>query len=127
LFGCRAYAAFGYHAVSTINTNHQESHMLGHMVYFTLKDKSPAAIEKMVEACKKYLTGHPGTVFFAAGTLVPDLTRPVNQLDFDVALQIIFDSREAHDAYQVHPRHVQFIEENKPGWERVRVFDAYVS
>ena len=101
--------------------------MLGHMVYFTLKDKSPAAVEKVVEACRKYLTGHPGTVFFAAGTLVPDLTRPVNQLDFDVALQIIFDSREAHDAYQVHPRHLQFIEENKPVWERVRVFDADVS
>jgi Stress responsive A/B Barrel Domain len=101
--------------------------MLGHMVYFTLKDKSPAAVENMVAACNKYLKGHPGTVFFAAGTLVPDLTRPVNQLDFDVALQIVFDSREAHDAYQVHPRHVQFIEENKPGWEKVRVFDAHVS
>ena len=101
--------------------------MLGHMVYFTLKDKSPAAIEKMVEACQKYLTGHAGTVFFAAGTLVPDLARPVNQLDFDVALQVVFDSRESHDAYQVHPRHLQFIEENKPGWERVRVFDANVS
>jgi hypothetical protein len=101
--------------------------MLGHMVYFTLKDRSPAAIEKMVEACKKYLTGHPGTVFFAAGTLVPDLNRPVNQTDFDVALHVVFDSREAHDAYQQAPRHNQFIEENKPNWERVRVFDAYVS
>ena len=101
--------------------------MLGHMVYFTLKDRSPAAIEKMVEACKKYLTGHPGTVFFAAGTLVPDLNRPVNQTDFDVALHVVFDSREAHDAYQLAPRHNQFIEENKPNWERVRGFDAYVS
>jgi len=101
--------------------------MLGHMVYFTLKDRSPAAVLKMVEACKKYLKGHPGTVFFAAGTLVPDLARPVNQLDFDIALQVVFDSRESHDAYQVHPRHQQFIDENKPGWERVRVFDAYVS
>jgi len=101
--------------------------MLGHMVYFTLKDRSPAAIEAMVAACRKYLTGHPGTVFFAAGTLVPDLTRPVNQTDFDVALQVVFDSREAHDAYQVAPRHIQFIDENKANWERVRVFDAYVS
>ena len=101
--------------------------MLGHMVYFTLKDRSPTAVDKLVAACRKYLTGHPGTVFFAAGTLVPDLTRPVNQQDFDVALQVVFDSREAHDAYQVAPRHVQFVEENKPNWERVRVFDAYVS
>src|SRR5262245_33097091 len=100
--------------------------MLGHMVYFTLKDRSPAAVQKMVAACKKYLTGHPGTVFFAAGTVVPDLTRPVNQTDFDVALQMVFASREAHDAYQTAPRHLQFIEENKANWERVRVFDAYV-
>jgi hypothetical protein len=101
--------------------------MLGHMVYFTLKDRSPANAERLVEACRTYLTGHPGTVFFAAGTLVPDLTRPVNQLDFDVALQLVFESREAHDAYQQHPRHLQFIEDNKATWERVRVFDAYVS
>jgi hypothetical protein len=100
---------------------------LGHMVYFTLKDRSPAAIDKMVAACQKYLMGHPGSVFFAAGKLVPDLTRPVNQTDFDVALHVVFDSREAHDAYQVAPRHQQFIDENKPNWERVRVFDSYVS
>jgi stress responsive alpha/beta barrel protein len=101
--------------------------MLSHMVYFTLKVRNAAAVEKLIAACRKYLTGHPGTVFFAAGTLVPDLNRPVNQTDFDVALNVIFDSREAHDAYQQEPRHIQFIEENKPNWERVRVFDAYVS
>jgi len=100
---------------------------LGHMVYFTLKDRSPAAVDTMVAACQKYLTGHPGTVLFAAGKRVPDLTRPVNQTDFDVALQVVFDSREAHDAYQEAPRHAQFIEENKSNWEKVRVFDAYVS
>jgi hypothetical protein len=101
--------------------------MLGHMVYFTLKDDSPENVEGLVAACRKYLTGHPGTTFFAVGTLVPDLTRPVNQTDFHVALQVVFESRAAHDAYQVAPRHIQFIEENKPNWERVRVFDANVS
>jgi hypothetical protein len=101
--------------------------MLGHMVYFTLKDRSPVAITKMVEACQKYLTGHPGTVFFAAGTRVPDLDRPVNQTDFDVALQLVFETREAHDAYQLASRHAQFIEENKANWDRVRVFDADIA
>ncbi len=101
--------------------------MLGHMVYFTLKDRTPAAIEAMVADCRQFLSGHPGTVYFAVGTLVPDLTRPVNQTDFDVALQVVFEDRQAHDAYQVHPRHVQFIEKNKPNWDKVRVFDANVS
>jgi hypothetical protein len=100
--------------------------MLGHMVYFTLKDRSQAAIDKLIADSRQYLTGHPGTVFFAVGTLVPDLTRPVNQTDFDVALQVVFQDRRDHDAYQVHPRHVQFIEANKANWEKVRVFDADV-
>ena len=52
---------------------------------------------------------------------------PVLPVDFDVALHVVFDSREAHDAYQTAPRHNQFIDENKPNWERVRVFDSYVS
>ena len=102
--------------------------MLGHMVYFTLKDRSPAegrgAGGRLPEILDRDI---PGTTFFAVGTLVPDLTRPVNQTDFDVALQVVFESRAAHDAYQVAPRHVQFIEENKANWERVRVFDANVS
>jgi len=101
--------------------------MLSHTVYFTLKERNAASVQKLVEACNKYLPGHPGVVFFAVGTLVPDLTRPVNQTDFDVALNMVFDSREAHDAYQQAPRHLQFIEENKPTWAQVRVFDAYVN
>lgn len=99
---------------------------LAHMVYFTLKDRTPANTEALVAACRKYLNGHPGTVYFGAGTVVPDLDRPVNVRDFDVALQVIFESRAAHDAYQTAPRHLQFIEENKPNWAQVRVFDAYV-
>ena len=52
------------------------------------------------------------------------LTRPVNDRDFDVALHIVFDSQEAHDAYQDAPSHQHFISENKPNWKLVRVFDA---
>jgi hypothetical protein len=100
--------------------------MIGHMVYFTLHDNSDAAKKKLIDACQTYLTGHPGTAFFAAGTLVADLDREVNDRGFDVALQMAFESRKAHDEYQVHPRHKQFIEENKPNWKQVRVFDANV-
>ena len=101
--------------------------MLAHMVYFTLKDNSPPAIEKMLAASRKYLTGHPGTAFFAVGTLTPDLTREVNVRDFDIALQVVFKNRAAQDQYQVAERHIQFITENKENWAKVRVFDADVS
>ena len=100
--------------------------MLAHNVYFSLNDSSPAAIDHMVAACHRYLKDHPGVEFYAAGKLAKDLTRPVNDLGFDVALHVVFRDRAAHDAYQTAPAHLAFIEENKPGWKQVRVFDSYV-
>lgn len=100
--------------------------MLAHNVYFSLNDNSDAAKEKLVAACKKHLSGHPGTVFFAAGTLAKDLARPVNDRDFDVGLHLIFKNKAAHDQYAKAQRHMKFIEENKSNWKKVRVFDSYV-
>jgi len=99
---------------------------LVHLVYFALKDNSPAAVQKQLDACKKYLTNHPGTESFAIGTRTPDLIRDVNDKDFDVALHVVFKNRAAHDQYQVDARHLKFIEESKPNWAKARVFDADV-
>ncbi|HMF36552.1 MAG TPA: Dabb family protein, partial [Isosphaeraceae bacterium] len=60
--------------------------MLAHSVFFSLHDNSPAAIKKLVDACKTYLPDHAGVLYFAVGTLNPELDRPVNDRDFDVAL-----------------------------------------
>jgi heme-degrading monooxygenase HmoA len=100
--------------------------MLAHNVFFSLHDRSEAAVSKMLTACRKYLTGHRGIHFFACGTPNRELTRPVNDRDFDIALHIFFDSKEAHDAYQEAPAHELFISENKASWRQVRVFDADV-
>jgi hypothetical protein len=100
--------------------------LLAHNVFFTLHQSSSSGRAKLVEACKKYLTGHPGTVFFACGELEPTLQRPVNDRGFDVGLHIIFATKADHDAYQEHPRHLQFIAENKADWKQVRVFDSTV-
>ena len=40
---------------------------------------------------------------------------------------LVFVNKAAHDKYQEHPRHLKFIEENKENWEKVRVFDSYLS
>lgn len=98
--------------------------MLAHNVYFTLKDRSQEKIDRLVAACNTYLTDHPGTRFYFAGTLDKDLRRPVNDLDFDVALVIVFEDRAAHDIYQNAPRHNEFIALEKDNWDKVRVFDA---
>lgn len=99
---------------------------LAHDVYFELKEDTPAARAALVAACRKYLTGHPGVVWFAAGTLAEDLARPVNDRDFDVSLHIYFKDKASHDAYQEAPRHKEFIAEQQAHWKKVRVFDSVV-
>lgn len=99
---------------------------LAHMVYFSLKDSSPAAQEQLVAACQRYLKKHKGVVYFAAGTLAKEFNREVNDQDFHVALHLVFASKADHDRYQVHPEHNKFIEEQRDNWAKVRVFDSYV-
>ena len=99
---------------------------LAHDVYFSLNDATPKARAELVAACKKYLTGHEGAVFFSVGTLAAELDRPVNDRDFDIALHVYFKDRAAHDRYQEAPRHKQFIAEQQANWKKVRVFDSTV-
>ncbi len=101
--------------------------MLSHDVYFTLNDASPAAADRLVQSCRKYLKDHPGVLFFAAGTLAQELNRAVNDRGFHVALHVVFQDKASHDLYQQAAAHVKFVEENKSNWVRVRVFDSYVS
>ncbi len=100
--------------------------VMAHDVYFALNDKSAEARTKLIDACKRHLSGHEGTVSFAVGTLAEEMNRPVNDREFDVSLHVYFKDKAAHDAYQEHPRHKQFIAENQTNWKKVRVFDSWV-
>jgi hypothetical protein len=97
-----------------------------HNVYFTLTDRSDTAIASLIAACNKYLTKQPGIQFFAAGKLAKDLNREVNDLNWDVALHLVFATPEHQAAYQTDAMHQQFIAENKANWAKVRVFDSLV-
>jgi heme-degrading monooxygenase HmoA len=113
--------------LAPLSSGAQESpKLLAHDVYFSLNDASASARAELVAACRKYLTGHDGTLAFSVGTLAAELARPVNDRDFDVALHVTFASRAAHDAYQEHARHKQFIAEQQKNWKKVRVFDSMV-
>lgn len=100
--------------------------MLAHAVYFSLNDPSPANVKTALASIRELLSGHEGMSYFAAGPRGAEFARPVNDAAFDVALFTVFRDRDAHDRYQVHPRHLAFVEGNKNLWKSVRVFDAYV-
>lgn len=104
-----------------------EGPQLAHMVYFKLKDNSPASRAKLTAACKLFLSNHPGTVYFGTGTIAGDLASALNDRNFDVSLHLVFVNKDAHDKYHAHPRHLKFIEENKDNWVKIRVFDSYLS
>ena len=99
---------------------------LVHNVFFSLKDDTPENRKKLVAGCKKYLTKHEGEVYFAAGPIAEEFKSAVNDKDFDVCLTIVFKSKAAHDKYQPHKRHVDFIAEYKEMFSKVRVFDSWV-
>jgi hypothetical protein len=99
---------------------------LAHNVFFKLKDPTEANVAALVAACKKYLNVQPGIVFFATGPICKELAREVNDQNWDVGLHLVFDSKASHDNYQDDPEHIKFVDENKPNWAGVRVFDSYV-
>ena len=118
---------FRHTDTATLNAAETEGSpmMLAHIVFFSLYDPTPANRQKLDKTKKKYLSNHPGTVFFAAGT-VADFDRPVNDRDFDVGLHLDIKDNASHDAYQTAPLHEQFIAENKAAWKKDRVFDSNV-
>ena len=100
---------------------------LAHMVFFTLKDRSKEARDAFVASCQKYLADHEGTASFSVGVIADDAVEPVSVRDFDVALHVVFEDKAARDKYLEHPRHTQFVGENKEHFAKVRVFDSYLS
>lgn len=97
---------------------------LAHMVFFTLADANDENRAKLVAGCKKYLDGHEGVEYFSVGVRAAEYDRPVNDRNYDVALHLVFKTAKDQDAYQTHPRHVQFVEECQGLWKQVRVFDS---
>lgn len=100
--------------------------MVGHMVFFKLSDSTDANKAKLVAACDKYLSKHPGTVYYSAGARGEEFDREVNATDWDVALHVVFENKAAHDKYQTAEQHLKFIAENKDLWATVKVYDSLI-
>jgi len=99
--------------------------MLIHHVYFWLKPGSPDTVrDQLVSDCKAYLGDLPGVHHLWAGA--PAMTpRDVVDNSYDVGLCVILKDAAAHDVYQTHAQHIEFIARNKASWERVRVYDFH--
>jgi len=97
--------------------------MFVHTVFFWLKDNAPAsAADQLANDCLRLLKGIPGIVAIHAGRPA-NTPREVVDNSYAVGLSVTLADRNAHDVYQDHPLHHEFIARNREHWHRVQVYD----
>lgn len=97
--------------------------MFSHIVVFWTKPELPHAAEDLLAGAKRLLPGIPGVVQFHAGKMSPSPRAVVDQ-SYQVALNMVFASKAAEQAYQTHPQHVEFVEKVfKPNCSKVLIYD----
>jgi len=97
--------------------------MFSHIVIFWTQPGQPDAVDKLIAGANEYLRDIPGLEYFQVGRMATS-HRPVVDQSYQVALNTVFTSRQAQDDYQVHPRHVEFVEKVFNGCcQRVVVYD----
>jgi hypothetical protein len=96
--------------------------MFSHIAIFWIDPAQPQAADEVIGSAKKYLAPTPGIVNFHVGKMVPSHRDVVDQT-YQVGLNIHFETKQAQDAYQEHPRHLEFIERCKALWTKVVVYD----
>lgn len=98
-----------------------------HTLYFILFDRSEESCKAYIDTSVKYLSGHPGMIEFSIGTLAYDLRRNISDLNFDVAMSILFENIAAYEDYEKSPGHATFLKETAGLVSSTRAFDAYTS
>ena len=97
---------------------------LMHHVFFWLQEPENEAHKKhLVKALNDLLkveTIRLSHIGFPAGTE----SRDVVDHSYSVSYMVLFDDQAGQDAYQVHPLHIKFVEENSHLWSKVVVYDS---
>jgi hypothetical protein len=97
--------------------------MFSHVVIFWTDPAQTNAADELITGCDRHLKSIPGVLQFHAGKMVGS-HRPVVDQTYQVALNLVFPTKQAQDEYQTHPQHVEFVEKYvKRLVKRVVVYD----
>jgi len=98
--------------------------MLVHTVYFWLKPELTAQQHADFINGVGTLAGIQAVEQAFVGQPAKTEKRPIIDASYSVALTVICKDIAAHDAYQVDPIHLEFINTFKTFWNRVQIYDA---
>ena len=97
-----------------------------HHVFFWLNNPDSESDKQQLMEGLNALGSIDEVKVLLVGTPASTIEREVVDNSFDVSELMIFESVEAQDAYQVHPIHIEFVENYSHLWERVVVYDVKV-
>lgn len=97
--------------------------MFSHVVIFWTDPAKPNAADEVIAGANKYLKRIPGVLHFHVGKMSPSPRAVVDQ-SYQVALNLVFPNKQAEQAYQVHPQHLEFVEKAfKPNCQKAVIYD----
>jgi len=94
-----------------------------HTVYFWLKSEVSAEQRAEFSQAVAALGSIASVRECYAGQPIAS-ERAVVDDSFDVSLHLKFDTTVGHDAYQVDPKHDEFVDRYKDLWAKVTVYDT---
>ena len=98
--------------------------MLVHTVFFWLKPELTAAQRAEFRRGVETLGDIKSVEKVYVGTPAATEKRPIIDDSYSVGLTVLCKDVAAHDAYQVDPIHLAFIDRCKSFWNRVQIYDA---
>ncbi len=97
---------------------------LMHHVFFWLKEPDNQAHRVQFEKAIQKLLKVETIKMSHFGTPASTEKRDVVDNSFTYSYMVLFDSIEDQETYQVHPVHLDFVEQNSHLWEKVIVYDS---
>ena len=98
--------------------------MLVHTVLFWLKEDLDADQIAKFRSGVETLKDIESAEAVYVGTVADTPDRPVIDTSYDFCLTVLLKDIPAHDAYQEHQIHQEFISNFKDYWAEVKIYDA---
>jgi hypothetical protein len=118
-------AGAGILTTSSCSTREESelSSLFIHHVFFWLKDPSGQEARARFEKAARELVTIETIIESHIGVPAPT-SREVFDTTYTYSILTTYKNKEDQDIYQVHPKHLKFIEDCQDLWEKVVVYDS---